>query len=452
MKRIIIVLSVWVCVEQQLNAQKAESVDQLKAPSMPAASIVGTQVNEIARPGNLKDVEAALMNNFTDSTGSFVLPNNYAIEFNPFLMGGMPNYDYNDYLDDNWKKNLYQNFSFSVATNDSYVINDSISTNAIGLGGRITIFKGKVSDELRAKVEKLNSENSALLDVKSTLLSYISHYVGTAELNQQFSKDHLLSWLLTSVNETYDGSDKPLVIKGANDIFKHIPEIITLEKIEDAFEEAYNKYELDEKLDELRTALNQVKTDRYGFKMDVNYAQALNFPNNDWGEMESSQLGGWLNVSYRPMKKDKDDGGQKDVSNFEFLMLGRVIWVNQDFVDRYQPANSDYKVGTNYDLGIRVVYDSDKFSIEGEYIHRWNRKKLSAVIDGTEYFAWEGDNTNKLVLNVNYNIGKDMVISYNIGKNYDSALTDRGNLISGLTINLGFGGYKLGDLLKKKEE
>ncbi len=449
--RILVFASFIIFTVQSLWAQETSpSLDQLKAPTMPAANIIGTQVNEIAKPGNLKDVQAALMNNFMDSTGNVLFPNNYGIEFNPYLLSGMSNFSYNDYIQDNWKKNIWRTFSFSIATNNKFIINDSITTNAIGLGARITLFQGKVSKSLQDAVTEANKDNLSGLKILSFTNSLITNYDRSDSLKSAYTKSHLLGWILTSTQAYYPSPEyKPMVLKIITEIFQKIPSNTTLENIGDVFSDTYIEYIQTTKLKNLQSLLSKVKTERSGFKMDINYAQAFNFPNNSWEQSESSRLGGWINVSYIPAKKITKNTDNKDgVSDFEFLALGRVIYVNQDFVDLYQPVDSDYKVGTNLDAGLRIVYDKDKFSIEGEYIHRWNKKKLSTTIDGVNYFAWEGDNTNKFVLNLNYNVSSDLVVSYNFGKNYDSAFNDGGNLISGLTLNLGFGGYKIADLLK----
>lgn len=153
-------------------------------------------------------------------------------------------------------------------------------------------------------------------------------------------------------------------------------------------------------------------------------------------------------MSYRPAKAGEEVAG-KVPSDFEFILLARVIHVNQDFVQQYQPLGSDYRIGTNLDFGLRLVYDRPKFSLEAELIQRINKKRISKTIDGTEFFAWKGDNSSKFVINANYHVSKDLSISYNIGKNYDSAFLTNGDLINGLSVNFGFGGYKLSDLLPK---
>ena len=238
-------------------------------------------------------------------------------------------------------------------------------------------------------------------------------------------------------------------------VFATIPAKTKLEEVNTEFAELFKAKIANASLLKLRDLLEQVKTERYGLKADINYAQAINFPNSNWGDAITSKWGAWFDLAYRPTKstgKAAVEGASKVPSNFEFIFLARIISINQNFVDEYQPPQTDFREGNNYDLGLRLVYDAAKFSIEAEYIQRWNRKKITQEINGQEFFAWQGDNTNKFVINMNYNVSKDIVISYNVGKNYDSAFRSTGSLIAGLTVNFGFGGYKLGNLAKAISE
>lgn len=432
-----------------LAQEKDFSLDQLKVPSMPAASIVGAQVNEVSRPGSLKDFEISLLNNFLDSVGNTVLPDNYAVEFNPYMLVGMPGFSYTDYLEDRFVTNLKRNWSVSLATNNHFVVNDSVSSNAIGVGIRLTPFRGQVSKSLKNAVNQAQKDNLGGLDIQSFVNNLIDFYKDEDSLASAYSKAHLQSWITLQLNNYFDPpSARATAIHAVNDIFQIIPDETILDSIKSAFSDRYIAHVQKSKLSTLKGLLEQVKTDRYGFKMDLNYAQAFNFPNNSWENSTTSQLGGWVNMSYRPAKAGEEVAG-KVPSDFEFILLARVIHVNQDFVQQYQPLGSDYRIGTNLDFGLRLVYDRPKFSLEAELIQRINKKRISKTIDGTEFFAWKGDNSSKFVINANYHVSKDLSISYNIGKNYDSAFLTNGDLINGLSVNFGFGGYKLSDLLPK---
>ena len=404
-------------------------LDQLEAPSMPAATMVGAQVNDITRPGNVKDIKAALLNNFLDSSNSFIFPNNYGIEVNPYQISGMKNFNYHDYLEDDLKQNLWRTFSVSVATNNSFLVNDSIATNALGVGARITLLRGKVSLGLADAVKTARAKNLGILDIKSAFSSYFqSGYRADPSLKNSYTKSNLQSWMIDAVNQYYTG-DKALFVQYIHEAFAKIPDNTSLDGMNEAFVAAIDEMIADAQLNSLQNLMKQVNTDRGGIKWDINYAQALNFPEQSWSDLNTSQWGLWTNFSITPMVTKHNI---RQASDFEFIVLARYIRVNESFFDQFNPTAITFDPGNNLDFGTRLVLDKEKFSLEAEYIARIN----------------DANNTDKWVVNANYKITKNIVISYNIGKNYDRPGLTGNDLISGLTVNFGFGGYKLSDLLK----
>lgn len=425
----------WLLASTVLYGQQSgnqTSLDQLEAPSMPAATVIGAQVNEITRPGNVKDVNASLLNNFLDSGNNFIFPNNYGIEVNPYQLSGMKNFKYTDYLGDDLKQNLWRTFSFSVATNNSFIVNDTVSTNALGVGGRITLKRGQVSETLRKGVIAAINANRDILNFKSTFSSYFqSGFMAVDSLTSNYTEKKLQDFMVKAINDYYAEDNKARVLQYVNTAFDKIPDTTPLSEVEAVFLSTIDEMIADGQLTALQDLMKKVKNERGGIKWDINYAQALNFANQSWADMQSSQLGAWTNFSITPMVMNKETNA-KEVSDFEFIFLARYIRVNDSFYEQFQPPTVTFSPGNNLDFGTRLVMDKEKFSLEAEYIHRFN----------------DNDNTYKLVVNANYNITQDIVISYNIGKNYDMPGLTGNNLITGLTVNFGFGGYKLGDLIK----
>jgi len=98
-----------------LYAQSSDyDMENLKAPSMPSASILGTQITDINTPKSLKDLETAIFTNYLNSGQSLTVPNNYALEINPFMLCGRKNFDYKDYLQNDAAQNIWRNLSISV--------------------------------------------------------------------------------------------------------------------------------------------------------------------------------------------------------------------------------------------------------------------------------------------------------------------------------------------------
>ncbi len=413
------------------------TLDKLKAPSMPSATIIGTQVNDITRPKSLKDLETAVFSNFLAKDQGLTIPDNYAIEFNPYMLSGRKNFNYNEYLTDDAGKNIVHNFSISVASTGQYIINDSLSSKAMGFGIRTIIFNGMPSNKIKEAFTSYFAADTSQLDLKNEIRSYIDFYV-----NSDTVKDKSPSGILACVMKELEKNNAPAPDKNSvKSVFGKIKTDTPPGSIENAFIEIFNKDILNDALNKVQTVLDTVKNFRYGLRWEIDAAFALGFPDNNFGNSIVPRWGMWTNISYQPEGMD----------DFTFIALGRIMLNNEKFINKYSPSGENYNSGNIYDFGGRLVYKSDKFSLEFEYIYRINSSKIIKIIDGEEYSRNVDDNTGKYIINANYNITDDIVLSFNFGKNYDNIAGANGNLISGLSINFGFGDIKAGDLLKKPE-
>lgn len=205
-------------------------------------------------------------------------------------------------------------------------------------------------------------------------------------------------------------------------------------------------------LDELRNELIKVKKERYGWRWEIDAAYALCFPTYDFNYSISPRYGIWSNISYRPKKNTTLSNGKvvKTPRSFEFIGFVRWLNSNDDFFNKYNPIDTTrFKTGGTFDLGIRAVFEISNFSAEFEYIYRFNQNKEFVIVMGEEFSRKLHDNTYKFILNLNYNIREDIIVSFNIGKNYKTLNSERGNLISGFTLNFGFGSVEKANLLNE---
>lgn len=416
------------------------SLDQLKAPSMPAANIISSQVNEVNRPKTLKDFEVAILNNFLDSAANVVIPNNYALEGNIYMLSKRRNFNYKNYIKgEKFGETWWQDFSVSIASTTQFKINDSISSNALGIGLRTNLLRGKLGSDFKNRFKLAQENNERTLEIKG-ILKFIPDLYPNGE---PFTPDNMEKLFLKVIDTTnvFSQKEKDLLITFINGYFQENTEDSDKDQFEYNFIEAYDAQFSQLILDEMKEQIENISTERYGWKMDINYAQAINFPENNWDNVTTSKAGAWLNLSYRPGQTSKLDANDKDPSNFEFIFMSRFIYLNEEFVNQYKPQDVGFKVGANIDFGLRLIYELQSFSLEAEYVQRFNRRRETIVVAGEEYFRWEDANANKFVLNINYHPNKDLVLSYNIGKNYNSTFDGGQDLISGITINKSFGGY-----------
>ncbi len=436
----------------------AQVLDKLTSPSMPAATIIGTQFNEINTPKSLKALETAIFNNFINAEGSSLIPGNYALEVNPFMLGKRTNFDYLDYLKDEIKLNLWRNLSFSVASTNNYIINDSITGSSLGFGGRTMILNGKVNQQLESEYRSISSIYSDLLAKQSQIRTMFGVYKsslaqfsssGEPMPDKPFQPDSLMVFLMKS-----DVLKAPETAAIISQVFSELSTTgKSYEEIREDFITVFKEKYSGVVLGEFRRLLESVKTERYGLRWEVATAFALNFPTGDFNNSVSPNQGIWSNISYRPFKKVESVATPETYYevpvNFEFIGLVRWINNNDAFINRYHPVDTlQFNAGEVFDFGVRGILEFGKLSVEMEYIYRNNRNKEFITVDDNRYSRTMNDDTYKFLLNINYNINDNIVLSYNIGRNYEMVNSDTGNLISGLSVNFGFGSINKDELVE----
>jgi len=439
--------------------QKDEiKLENIKAPSMPSASIIGIQVNEINKPKSLKALEEAIFSNYTNSDQSIIIPNNYALEFNPFMLSGRKNFSYSDYLENKPLLNIWRNLSLSVSSTTEFSINDSISSNAMGFGIRTIILNGEPNKDIGEVFKTALDMNEDELEIKTLVRTLISKYINDNPSNT-ITIDNIRSFVLQELekNEINKPTDENgnvmtgeeltkhiiLLTKAktvVNSVFDEIDREISIENIEEEFEILYDKNISAASLEYLRKILERVKNYRYGLRWDLNLAYALAFPENNFKSSISPKWGLWTNVSYL-------SEGTEDLT---FIGLARFTIYNDKYLNRYQPIDEIFKTGNIFDLGIRLIYEYEELSIEFEYVHRFNQTKMTKVIDRVEFYRDINKETSRYLINLNYNVLENIVISFNFGKDYENISREK-NLISNLSINFGFCDIKAGDLLFTKK-
>ncbi len=410
----------------------AQSFESIAVPTMPSAVIIGSQVNEISKPKSLKALETTVLNNFLDSNNNVLIPNNYAIEVTPYMLSKRKNFNYREYLKDSVHTNIVRNFSVSIASTNQFKVNDSIFSNALGLGVRTVILNGKVDKDQADRYEQIIEEYRAVQDLNSSLMLNIKvstinspDTINTEEVKleildlKEFSSDEHQKIITKIFNQLPKDTTKMVFYNLVNDLVKKVAS--------NGSTTAFEKF---------RTMLDTVKNIRYGFYWDVDAAMALSFPTNDFNYSVASKYGFWSNFTYKPQN-----------GNLNYTALIRWMNHNDDFINSYIPEeNMRLEAGDIWDFGLRASWKVNKLTAELEYIYRFNRNKEIATINNLDFDRKVDDNTNKFILNLNYTINKDLVLSYNIGKNYDGIHGSEGNLITGFTVNFGFGGIKLEDL------
>jgi hypothetical protein len=423
-------------------AQDDKSLEPLKAPAMPASSIIGAQSNEVSRPKSMKALETALLNNGLSDNG-LVFPTSFAVEFNPYMLGPRKNFDYKDYLKTNKDapvmETMARNFSFSMSTTQNFIIDNNNVINAAGFGVRTMILNGKPNPNVAKSFQSSLGKNQQFLDSEAKLNMAVSEFIANEKIESK-NKDSLITFLWKE-NKAMKIPEK--VFNEVLNIIQRLPEITDGEKFEDEFSQAFKKSITRPNFVKLQEELQNVKMNRVGLRWDIQAAMGSAFPTNSMSYSVVPRWGVWSNISYKPVldknKKDVTTGKLLErESHFEFIGMFRLLQNNNEFYSQFATEDSTFKAGNFVDLGGRIVYEFDKFTAEAEGIYRINN-----AVSSNELVQ---KNSLKYVFNLNYNISENVVLSYYLGKEFDQTNLVNGDLISGLSINFGFGDMKVSDL------
>lgn len=408
------------------NAQ--EKLNKLQAPTSPAASILGLQPTAVLSPKSYQALETALYSNFIGDNGNTIVPNDFALEFTPYWTKNhslsLDEYLYPKRIVDQFIRNS----SFSIASTQKFQLGDSTNSNGIAFGYRTTFYFGNEKD--REKLEAYQSNLKSNQQILSLIGSHAERLIDLVA-----DKDEFLDKIKSSIVIT---------------VFQNMPEL-DAEKKEALIDQIINEtYLLSFDNDDRDSFLNsfynlidsKLKSDllfnefkayienRYGWSVDVAYANMLNFPSNRFSFSYMPRQSFWLTPTYH----FKDE--------FNFLKIMGVIryeWYNASYYKKYFTESKIYE--NNFDYGLAISARFEKFSIEFEMVGRRSKTNMPAGIDnqGRKLFIYESSSDFQYLGSFNYNLSDQIVLSYNLGSRFDPTLNPENTLVSLLSLNLGFG-------------
>lgn len=93
-----------------------------------------------------------------------------------------------------------------------------------------------------------------------------------------------------------------------------------------------------------------------------------------------------------------------------------------------------------YGAGLTLAFKKFSLSLEASgRSSKVNEKRIHAV-SGEIYMLLKSRKDIQYMAALSYNVKDNVVLCYNLGRQFDPALKDKGELISGLSLNFGFGG------------
>jgi hypothetical protein len=273
-----------------------QKLNTLTTPTSPAASLLGMQPSTMLKPKSYRALETALYSNFTDNNDNSIIPNDFGLEFMPYWAVNR-GITLNDYLyPKTGMMQLIRNSSFSVATTQKFLLQDSTETKSIALGYRTSLFFGNKQDE-----------------------QIINKYV--TDLENQLTINQSVGKVLDRFHDNNENAPKEDYIAELQKILPDVlyKEIKTISRIEsetiaekiieevDALDWDNTKFDafLESVLTITRTTIggnyNKFKsyiTERQGLAIDFATAIHLNFPNNNFEFSEVPKYALWLSPSY----------------------------------------------------------------------------------------------------------------------------------------------------------
>jgi hypothetical protein len=424
-------------------SQKNTEIDleQLRIPTAPAAIIIDLQPNEVNKPKSMKDLEAALIRNYVGENNALSIPNNMMLEAMPYWLGDRKNVDViKDYLNEDLKNLFWKNLSLSVASTQNFRISDSLNTNALGFGFRTLLRRGDLFSDHKTLIKVLQSRSTlARLNVIiGTLIDDIDDQGITT--NTDFIQRIKTQYQSTRYYLELDVDVRKAIDEVFIDIEKSLPAAYTgKDAIEGKIEEYFNTV-LTKETEKIKSLYNRFRNDRKGLQLELAGALALNFPTNETDFSTVPKYGIWLTGTFNPDEETKSDF-RKHTS---LILMSRFIRNDVGYYQRYFVDSIGY-YQNNFDLGGRIIYQKNKFSVEAEFLGRYRRSMIARTktTQGDIITITRNDWDYKYVFNFNYAISPNVVINYSFGKQLEPTLKVNGTLISSLGLNIGFGGPKI---------
>ena len=415
------------CIASALFGQ--ENLTPLQAPTSPAASVLGMQPNAVLTPKSYDALETALYSNILDNQGGPAIPSDFALEFSPYWAKDR-RLSLEEYLfPKKFSDKLIRNSSFSVASTKNFNLGDSTPSHGIAFGYRCSFFIGSKNDadtiSFYRKQLYQNQTIKALIGGK--IESEV--FVENAEDFLKATKPIVLKALIES-GKYLNASDAKIkteeIFAAANSVLAQLD----FAK-EDEFKDAFYLL-LDEYL-QAETMFNAFKSyvrERQGLRIDLAYANFLNFPTNNFSYSAVPKQTFWITPSYR----------LKGKLNFVKAMgVLRYEWYNRDYYRVYFPQSAIYQ--NNIDYGVAISAVAKRFSFNFEIVGRSSNSEEIAGFDdnGNQLYRKIKKTDTQYMGTFNFNLTDQIVISYSLGNRFEPIANPLNTLVSLISLNFGFG-------------
>jgi hypothetical protein len=385
-------------------------IDLLRGPSSPASSLLNISNTDIEKPTDVNAFMASVRN----ATNNFtILPKSFALDFAPYKIFNKNNHvDFKSLQED--KHKFQQSTIISLAVNNVEK-NDSLPQSAkktqLGIGFKINIFRGKLSDETNAAI-------NAIYDLQAKLNTESKKDFGDNEELKKLSGEgiSLTKRLIELKKENNPANNKEISRLESLQVLNKKSQLELMEAISESTE---GKESTITALKTITNKASKIKLERFGFNLDFAGGTVVDFINNKFDNSYVTKAGGWLN-----------GGWNFDKSSTSILFLARYLYNPKT---AFADPNLQVENLHTFDVGGRFISTpmQKKLLLSGEVIYRSILNKANAAS------SW------RLMFNAEYEVGVNRRLTFSFGRNFDGEIYKGGNVISALNFLVGFGKEKI---------
>ncbi|HEX8333177.1 MAG TPA: hypothetical protein VF622_11165 [Segetibacter sp.] len=385
-------------ISQQIDT--TIKLDLLKAPVSPAFNLLGIASNEVERPTDVTSFALSLQN---ASNNFSAIPKSYAIEIAPFLLG-TKKFILNDFdkKENVFKQSFLLSGGFTHKGPEGKEEVDSLKTVKLGMGTKFSIIRPKWSQDTRSKYNNLIEAQKQVLQDYKRFEKHNKNYA--LWLSKRMERKEV------ELNKNLDATTRSQRIAALKIEIAGLDSLINLD--------ANDKLRISsEAFQQTKEIASNFKAERKGLFLDFSGGFALDFPANQFTKGRAYKAGTWLTGGY--------ESGNKGITSMFIL---RYLYNPETiFADPNNLLKSENY--STFDAGGRILFNADRgkltFSTEGIYRSILKSDQLEP--------SW------RFVLNTEYSIGMNRVLTFSFGRDFDGTISKGGNLIAAINFITGFG-------------
>lgn len=394
------------------QAAAAPTVDDLKAPAVAAATLLGTSPTAIERPDSPQAFVVNVISHITKDEG---VPKNFGVSLTPYWMRWHPRLTFESYAKPSLAQRVARTFAISLASAD-WKTGQGRTAEDLGsrlaLGFSATPFQGAMDPEALALAGDLAAALKAFGD------AVIAKEEGAVIKAMRARRRELARAL-----ETATGPDEAVAAwRALNEVDGALGALVAAADADIA--------RLDARRKSLARRIERIDTDRYGARLAVAGAWSWAVPADVVAEARVERAAVWITPSYRVRLGAREDGEaaeEADETDDETEDQGRPV-IELVGVARYlrEPASPLGSSSQAWDLGARFVWQiGEEIALSTEVVRR----------------AWEsGDraDTYRAAGIFEARLAKGAHFFAAFGRDYEEK-TSRSTLLSVVGVNFGLG-------------